>query len=211
MTSYDQFGKTMYGMQDQSTLEEPWWPQATTATTTRLTWCNINGSGKHSDKGVQRVLVEGVDFVQAVQQEEKHGPSCCYSPVLQNKWHKVSACITKKHAKAWQLTPEHRSCTADPAIQEQTTSIVLCTSRLVASRAALLRYASGRKRTCKQIRHMTPDATDRCDNAYLVPGFIDLLLRGLGFCHLLTDFICYPLALFQRLDEGQVFCHVPLC
>ena len=46
------------------------------------TWCNINGSRKDGDKGVEGVLVEGVDLVQAVQQEEQHSPSCCHSTVL---------------------------------------------------------------------------------------------------------------------------------
>ena len=46
------------------------------------TWCNINGSREDSDEGVEGVLVEGMDLVQAVQQEEQHSPSCCHSAVL---------------------------------------------------------------------------------------------------------------------------------
>ena len=52
------------------------------ATQCALTWGNINGSREHCDKSVQRVLVEGVDLVQAVQQEEEHGSSGCYCPIL---------------------------------------------------------------------------------------------------------------------------------
>lgn len=49
----------------------------------KLTWCHVNGSGEHRDEGVQRVLVESMDLVQAVQQEEEHGSSSSHSPVLQ--------------------------------------------------------------------------------------------------------------------------------
>lgn len=50
-----------------------------------LTWRNINGTGKHRDKGIEGVLVEGVDLVQAVQQEEQHCASGSHSPVLHRR------------------------------------------------------------------------------------------------------------------------------
>jgi hypothetical protein len=37
------------------------------------TWSDVDGSGVDGNKGVEGVLVEGVDLPKAVQQEEKHG------------------------------------------------------------------------------------------------------------------------------------------
>lgn len=46
------------------------------------TWGNVDCSGKHRDEGVEGVLVEGVDLVEAVEQEEQHGSPIGHSLVL---------------------------------------------------------------------------------------------------------------------------------
>ena len=40
-----------------------------------LTWCNVNGSREDSDKGIEGVLVEGMDLVEPIEEEEEHGSS----------------------------------------------------------------------------------------------------------------------------------------
>ena len=39
------------------------------------TWCDVNGSREDGDKGIEGVLVEGVDLVEPIEEEEEHGSS----------------------------------------------------------------------------------------------------------------------------------------
>ena len=40
-----------------------------------LTWCNVDGSREDGDKGIEGVLVEGMDLVEPIEEEEEHGSS----------------------------------------------------------------------------------------------------------------------------------------
>lgn len=165
-----------------------------------FTWCHINGSGEHSDKGVEGVLVESMDLVQAVQQEEQHGSSCCYSAVLHSTHNTMSEACQQLHVS--NSLPIKR-CSV------QSTKVELFTD----AKYTLLQVLH---QNCIHTAHYNAYAHLQRGNGdawllHLVPGLIDLFLCGLGLCHLLTNLVSHTLALLQRLNQSQVLCHVTLC